>query len=43
MEYELDVVAKYVYYRDGARGEAYCSLVQSGSNTLVGSRSVVSG
>jgi Xaa-Pro aminopeptidase len=36
MEYELDGMAKYVYYRNGAQGEAYYSLVQSGPNALVG-------
>ena len=36
MEYELDAVAKYVYYRNGAQGEAYYSLVQSGPNAMLG-------
>ena len=31
-EYELDAVAKYVYYRNGAQGDAYYSLVASGTN-----------
>ncbi|MDQ1558040.1 MAG: Xaa-Pro aminopeptidase [Pyrinomonadaceae bacterium] len=31
-EYELDAVAKYVYYRNGAQGDAYYSLIASGSN-----------
>ena len=31
-EYELDAVAKYVYHRNGAQGDAYYSLVASGSN-----------
>ncbi|HEX8473475.1 MAG TPA: Xaa-Pro peptidase family protein [Pyrinomonadaceae bacterium] len=31
-EYELDAVAKYVYYRNGAQGDAYYSLVASGPN-----------
>ncbi len=31
-EYELDAVAKYVYYRNGAQGDAYYSLVASGAN-----------
>jgi Xaa-Pro aminopeptidase len=35
-EYELDAVAKYVFYRNGAQGEAYYSLVQSGPNALYG-------
>jgi len=36
MEYELDAVAKYVYYRNGAQGEAYFSLIQSGPNAMIG-------
>lgn len=36
MEYELDAMAKYIYYRNGAQGEAYYSLVQSGPNALFG-------
>ncbi len=31
-EYELDAVAKYVFYRDGAQGDAYYSLIGSGQN-----------
>jgi Xaa-Pro aminopeptidase len=31
-EYELDAVAKYVYYRNGAQGDAYYSLIASGRN-----------
>ncbi len=31
-EYELDGVAKFVYYRNGAQGEAYYSLIASGPN-----------
>src|SRR5919112_2364586 len=31
-EYELDAVAKYVYYRNGAQGDAYYSLIASGTN-----------
>ncbi|HEX8566044.1 MAG TPA: M24 family metallopeptidase [Pyrinomonadaceae bacterium] len=31
-EYELDAMAKYVYYRNGAQGDAYYSLVASGRN-----------
>ena len=31
-EYELDAVAKYVFYRDGAQGDAYFSLIASGQN-----------
>jgi Xaa-Pro aminopeptidase len=36
MEYELDAAAKYVYYRHGAQGEAYYSLVASGPNAIIG-------
>jgi Xaa-Pro aminopeptidase len=32
MEHELDAVAKYVFYRNGAQGEAYYSLIASGPN-----------
>jgi Xaa-Pro aminopeptidase len=35
MEYELDAVAKYIYYRHGAQGDAYFSIVASGPNALV--------
>jgi Xaa-Pro aminopeptidase len=31
-ESELDAVAKYVYYRNGAQGDAYYSLIASGTN-----------
>src|SRR5262249_32125219 len=31
-EYELDGMAKYVYYRNGAQGESYYSLIASGRN-----------
>ena len=31
-EYELDAVAKYIFYRDGAQGDAYYSLIASGQN-----------
>ncbi len=31
-EYELDAVAKFVYYRNGAQGDAYYSLIASGPN-----------
>lgn len=33
-EYELDALAKYVYYRNGAQGEAYYSLIASASNAF---------
>lgn len=31
-EHELDAMAKYIYYRNGAQGEAYYSLIASGRN-----------
>ena len=31
-EYELDAVAKFVFYRNGAQGDAYYSLIASGPN-----------
>ncbi len=31
-EYELDAMAKFVFYRNGAQGEAYYSLIASASN-----------
>jgi Xaa-Pro aminopeptidase len=31
-EHELDAVAKFVYYRNGAQGEAYYSLIASAGN-----------
>jgi Xaa-Pro aminopeptidase len=31
-EYELDALAKFIYYRNGAQGEAYYSLIASGRN-----------
>src|SRR5215207_6148696 len=33
-EYELDAVAKYVYHRHGAQGDAYYSLIASGPNAV---------
>lgn len=33
-EYELDAVAKYIYYRNGAQGDAYYSLIASGPNAM---------
>jgi Xaa-Pro aminopeptidase len=33
-EHELDGMAKYVYYRNGAQGEAYYSLIASGHNAF---------
>lgn len=35
-EYELDAMAKYVYYRNGAQGEDYYSLIASGPNAMLG-------
>lgn len=35
-EHELDGMAKYVYYRNGAQGEAYYSLIASGPNAMFG-------
>ena len=32
MEYEIDGLARFIYYRNGAQGEAYYSLVASGPN-----------
>jgi Xaa-Pro aminopeptidase len=34
-EYELDAVAKYIYYRNGAQGDAYYSLIASGPNAIM--------
>jgi Xaa-Pro aminopeptidase len=31
-EHELDAVARFIYYRHGAQGEAYYSLIASGGN-----------
>jgi len=36
VEFELDAVSKYIYYRNGAQGEAYYSLIASGPNAMVG-------
>jgi Xaa-Pro aminopeptidase len=33
-EYELDAVAKFIYYRNGAQGDAYYSLIASGPNAI---------
>lgn len=33
-EYELDAVAKYVFHRHGAQGDAYYSLIASGPNAV---------
>lgn len=47
-EYELDGLAKMIYYRNGAQGEAYYSLIASGSNAIyphynVGKKKMVDG
>jgi Xaa-Pro aminopeptidase len=47
-EYELDAVAKYVFYRDGAQGDAYYSLIASAQNAYwphynAGQRQMVDG
>jgi Xaa-Pro aminopeptidase len=34
MEHELDGLAKFIYYRNGAQGEAYYSLIASGHNAF---------
>jgi Xaa-Pro aminopeptidase len=34
-EYELDAVAKYVFYRNGAQGDAYYSLIATGANAVM--------
>jgi Xaa-Pro aminopeptidase len=34
MEHELDGLAKFIYYRNGAQGEAYYSLIASGRNAF---------
>lgn len=33
-EYELDAVAKFIYHRNGAQGDAYYSLIASGPNAI---------
>lgn len=35
-EYEIDAAAKYIFYRNGAQGEAYYSLIASGPNAMFG-------
>ncbi len=34
-EYELDAVAKYVFYRNGAQGDAYYSLIATGAHATM--------
>lgn len=36
IEYEIDAAAKYIFYRNGAQGEAYYSLIASGPNAMFG-------
>ena len=36
-EYELDAVAKYIYYRNGGQGDAYYSLIASAGKRLFSS------
>ena len=33
-EYELDAVARYIFHRNGAQGDAYYSLIASGPNAI---------
>jgi Xaa-Pro aminopeptidase len=35
-EYEIDGASKFIFFRNGAQGEAYYSLVASGPNALIG-------
>lgn len=35
-EYELDAVAKYIFYANGARGEGYSSIIAGGKNAWMG-------
>lgn len=35
-EYELDAVAKYIFFLNGARGEAYASIIGGGQNAYFG-------
>ena len=35
-EYELDAAAKYVHYLNGARGDAYPSIIAGGTNAFMG-------
>lgn len=35
-EYQLDAAAKYVHYLNGARGDAYASIVGGGTNAYMG-------
>lgn len=47
-EYELDAVGKYIFFRNGAQGDAYYSLIASGTNAWyphynAGKRQMLSG
>jgi Xaa-Pro aminopeptidase len=35
-EYQLDAAAKYVHYLNGARGDAYASIIAGGTNAFMG-------
>ncbi len=35
-EYQLDAAAKYVHYLNGARGDAYASIIGGGTNAFMG-------
>ena len=35
LEYELDAVAKFVFFRNGAQGDAYYSLIATGANATM--------
>ena len=35
-EYELDAVAKYIFFLNGARGEGYASIIGGGQNAYIG-------
>ena len=35
-EYQLDAVAKYIFYQHGAQGEGYPSIIGGGENTFMG-------
>lgn len=35
-EYQLDAAAKYIFYLNGARGDAYASIIGGGTNAWFG-------
>jgi Xaa-Pro aminopeptidase len=35
-EYQLDAAAKYIFYANGARGDAYASIIGGGQNAFLG-------